>query len=102
MTWYQEFQDRTAADCKALDEAGAGNQTHLYHDGYDDSRDLVALYKREEGGTVYFCVGLVPRDDAGVALKPGLHFVRVEAGARDHAQVGGGTVGVLDRGAPGR
>ena len=50
--------------------------------GTQDSRDLVAFYKREEGGNVCFRAGLVPRDDAGVALKPGLRFVRVGAGAR--------------------
>src|SRR5215470_900615 len=57
VTWYEEFQDWTHADLKALDDAGP-DDAGLYRvfDGYDDSRDLVAFYEREEGANVYFRV----------------------------------------------
>jgi hypothetical protein len=54
VTWYEEFQDWTHADLKALDPAGAADATYSYGDGLDDSRDLVAFYEREEGSHVYF------------------------------------------------
>lgn len=57
VTWYQEFQDWTRADCKALDPNGAADM-YRYNDGFDDSRDLVAFYEREENNKVYFRVDL--------------------------------------------
>ncbi len=56
VTWYEEFQDWTHADLKALDDAGSADQTYLYHDGYDDSRDLVAFYQRAQGDSLFFRV----------------------------------------------
>ena len=58
VTWYQDFQDWLPADCRALDEAGTVDTKYLYGDGYDDSRDIVAFYEREEGGNLYFRVDL--------------------------------------------
>ncbi len=58
VTWYEEFQDWTHADLKALDPVGAGDSMYLYGDGLDDSRDLEAFYEREENGKVYFRVDL--------------------------------------------
>ena len=58
VTWYEDFQDWTAADCKALDEAGTGDALYRFNDGLDDSRDLVAFYEREENGNLYFRVDL--------------------------------------------
>ncbi len=54
-TYYEEFQDWTAADCRAMDGAGAfvGGR-YNFNDGYDDSRDLIAFYSRVEGDYVYF------------------------------------------------
>src|SRR6266704_1895869 len=53
VTWYQEFQDWTRADLKALDPVGAGDSMYLFGDGLDDSRDLAAFYEREESGHVF-------------------------------------------------
>ena len=53
VTWYQEFQDWTHADLKALDPVGSSDSRYLYNDGLDDSRDLAAFYEREENGKVY-------------------------------------------------
>ncbi len=58
VTWYEEFQDWTHADLKALDPSGASDSRYLYNDGLDDSRDLVAFYEREENDKVYFRVDL--------------------------------------------
>jgi hypothetical protein len=58
VTWYQDFQDWLPSDCRALDEAGTVDTKYLYGDGYDDSRDIVALYHREENGNLYFRVDL--------------------------------------------
>jgi hypothetical protein len=58
VTWYQDFQDWLPGDCKALDEAGTADQLYRHDDGYDDSRDLVAFYEREENGNLYFRVDL--------------------------------------------
>jgi hypothetical protein len=57
--YYEEFQDWTWDDCRALDGAGlyAGGR-YNFNDGYDDSRDLVAFYARVEGDNVYFRVDL--------------------------------------------
>lgn len=54
VTWYQDFQDWTRSDLKALDPAGTADSRYVYSDGLDDSRDLVAFYEREENGKVYF------------------------------------------------
>lgn len=56
VTWYEEFQDWTRADVKALDPVGSADATYLYYDGYDNSRDMMAFYEREENGNVYFRV----------------------------------------------
>ncbi len=58
-SYNEEFQDWTHADCRALDGAGAfvGGRYNFY-DGYDDSRDLIAFYSREEGDNYYFRVDL--------------------------------------------
>ena len=55
VTWYQEFQDWTADDLKALDEYdGAGSlyqnrDVYPWYDGYDWSRDIFAFYSRDGG-----------------------------------------------------
>lgn len=53
--YHQEFQDWTHADCRALDGAGAfvGGR-YNFNDGFDDSRDLIAFYGRNEGDNYYF------------------------------------------------
>ena len=53
VTWYQEFQDWTAADVKALDQ---NNDQYKFNDTYDSSRDIIAVYAREEGANYYFRV----------------------------------------------
>jgi len=58
VTWYEEFQDWTHADLRALDDAGLGDATYDSGDGFRDSRDLVALYSRVEGASVFFRVDL--------------------------------------------
>jgi hypothetical protein len=58
VTWHQEFQDWLPGDCKALDEVGGADQLYRHDDGYDDSRDIVAFYEREENGNLYFRVDL--------------------------------------------
>jgi hypothetical protein len=57
--YFEEFQDWTAADCRALDGAGAAvGGRYNFNDGFDDSRDLIAFYSRDEGGNYYFRVDL--------------------------------------------
>lgn len=58
VTWYEEFQDWTHADLRALDEAGGTDTMFDSGDGFRDSRDLVALYSRIEGPNAYFRVDL--------------------------------------------
>jgi hypothetical protein len=58
VTWYQEFQDWTHDDLRALDDAGLGDSVYGFGDGLDDSRDLVAFYFRDEGANLYFRVDL--------------------------------------------
>uniref|UniRef100_A0A832MKB8 FlgD/Vpr Ig-like domain-containing protein n=1 Tax=Eiseniibacteriota bacterium TaxID=2212470 RepID=A0A832MKB8_UNCEI len=58
VTWYEDFQDWTHADLRALDDAGLGDATYSFGDGLDDSRDIVAVYSRVEGENVYFRVDL--------------------------------------------
>ncbi|MCK4660206.1 MAG: hypothetical protein KAV82_11850 [Phycisphaerae bacterium] len=58
----EEFQDWNHSDCRALDGAGVyvGGR-YNFNDGYDDSRDLIAFYSRDEGdenGNYYFRVDL--------------------------------------------
>lgn len=54
VTWYEDFQDWTHADLRALDDASPADPMHLFNDGQDASRDLVAFYFRDEGANVYF------------------------------------------------
>jgi len=56
-TYYQEFQDWTWDDCRALDKVGglAGDR-YDFNDGYDNSRDLAAFYSRLENGVLYLRV----------------------------------------------
>lgn len=49
--WYEEFQDWTAADLRALDTNGDGLSRG---DGHDTSRDVIAFYSRAENSNVYF------------------------------------------------
>ena len=54
-SYNEEFQDWTHADCRALDGAGAAvGGRYNHNDGFDDSRDLIAFYSRDEGGNYYF------------------------------------------------
>jgi hypothetical protein len=53
-TWYQDFQDWTHSDLRALDDAGLGDAVYSFGDGYDDSRDVIAFYYRAEGDYLYF------------------------------------------------
>jgi hypothetical protein len=48
VTWYEEFQDWTHADLRALDQAGLADAVYDWNDGFKDSRDLVAFYSRFE------------------------------------------------------
>ena len=53
--YYEEFQDWVHADCRALDGAGTSvGGRYNFNDGFDNSRDLIAFYSREEGPNVYF------------------------------------------------
>src|SRR5438477_2011599 len=54
VSWYEEFQDWTLADLRALDDAGPSSSRYNFNDGLDDSRDLVAFYSRFEGPNLYF------------------------------------------------
>ena len=58
-SYNEEFQDWTHDDCRALDGAGSSvGGRYNFGDGYDDSRDLIAFYSREEGSNYYFRVDL--------------------------------------------
>ena len=52
-TWYEEFQDWTWSDVRALDES---DDTYSFGDGHDDARDLLGFYQRYEGDDVYLRV----------------------------------------------
>ncbi len=52
-TWYEDLQDWTHADLRALDEHG---DVAAWSDGHDTSRDLVAFCSRFEGDQVYLRV----------------------------------------------
>ncbi len=60
--WYQEFQDWSHSDLRALDQVGAADAVYHWNDGYDDSRDIAGFYSRFEnagaGDNVYFRVDL--------------------------------------------
>jgi hypothetical protein len=58
VTWYQDFQDWTHADLRALDDAHLADNRYVFGDGFDDSRDIVGFYSRVEGNHVYFRVDL--------------------------------------------
>ncbi len=53
--WYEEFQDWMASDLRALDTNG---DTYNFGNGADTARDVVAVYSRSEGDSVYFRVDL--------------------------------------------
>ncbi len=56
-TYYEEFQDWNYGDLRALDQNGPSDM-YLYYDGYDNSRDIIAFYSRQEGANYYFRVDL--------------------------------------------
>lgn len=48
-TWYQEFQDWSANDVRALDQ---NNDQHVkFNDQYDSGRDIIAFYSHDDGGS---------------------------------------------------
>ncbi len=57
-TWYEEFEDWTKADLKALDPVGLADATYSYGDGLENSRDMAAFYYRPENTNLYFRVDL--------------------------------------------
>ena len=58
-TFNEEFLDWNHSDCRALDGAGSAmGGRYNFGDGFDDSRDLVAFYSRDEGNNYYFRVDL--------------------------------------------
>lgn len=59
VTWFEEFQDWSASDLKALDQAGPSDPTYSFGDGFEASRDLAALYFRAEGDALYFRVDVL-------------------------------------------
>ncbi len=54
--FHEEFQDWSRDDLRALDDWDAGGDNLKFWDGHDDGRDLVALYSRREGGTLFLRV----------------------------------------------
>ena len=52
--WFQEFQDWTSGDLRALDQNGDQHLFSRHEVNSDASRDLVAFYSREEGDTFFF------------------------------------------------
>jgi hypothetical protein len=52
-TWYEEFQDWTASDLRALD---TNADDYHFSNGADTARDLVAVYSHDDGTNVYFRV----------------------------------------------
>jgi hypothetical protein len=54
-TWYQEFQDWTSNDVRAV---STNDNEYKFNDGYDTSRDLIAFYSHDGGadGNYYFRV----------------------------------------------
>lgn len=60
-TYYEEFQDWSASDLRALDPVGPTSGRYNFNDGYDNSRDLAAFYTHEDpqpDGNYYFRVDL--------------------------------------------
>ncbi|HPB30559.1 MAG TPA: hypothetical protein PLB62_03800 [Candidatus Sumerlaeota bacterium] len=54
-TYYEEFLDWTHDDLRALDPGGSlWDNRYNFSDGYDDSRDMIAFYSRDEGDHYYF------------------------------------------------
>ncbi len=53
VTWYQEFQDWTTNDLRAV---SPNDDEYKFNDAYDPSRDLIAFYSRQEGDSYYFRV----------------------------------------------
>lgn len=53
VTWYQEFQDWSHTDVKALDH---NNDQYKFNNAHDTARDIIAVYAREEGENYYFRV----------------------------------------------
>ncbi len=52
--FHEQFQDWTHGDCRALDGAGATvGGRYNFNDGYDDGRDLIAFYSRDENDNYY-------------------------------------------------
>mgnify|MGYP000305110614 CR=1 FL=1 len=56
--YYQEFQDWSHADLRALDGSGGAGGRYNFNDGFDDGRDLTAFYSRIEGDNLYLRVDL--------------------------------------------
>jgi hypothetical protein len=51
-TWYQEFQDWTANDLRALDP---NDDQYTFSDGSNNSaRDMIAFYSHDDGENIYF------------------------------------------------
>jgi hypothetical protein len=53
VTWYEEFQDWTTNDLRAV---SPNNNEYALSDNYDTSRDLIAFYSRQEGSNYYLRV----------------------------------------------
>jgi hypothetical protein len=51
--WYEEFQDWSRNDVRALD---ANDDQYKFNDEFDPVRDIVAFYSREEGDSYFFRV----------------------------------------------
>ena len=50
--WYEEFQDWSAADLRALDP---NDDEYKFEDGSNDAgRDLIAFYSHDDGTNLYF------------------------------------------------
>ena len=55
-SYNEEFQDWSYTDVRALDGCGSADSRNPLSDGYDSSRDIIAFYSRQEGGSYYFRV----------------------------------------------
>ncbi len=53
--WYEEFQDWSSSDLRALDQEG---DHYLFNDGTDSGRDMVAFYSHDDGTNLYFRIDL--------------------------------------------
>jgi hypothetical protein len=54
--YWEEFQDWTHGDTRALHPVGLSSPRHIFNDGHDDARDLMAFYSRFEGSALYMRV----------------------------------------------